>query len=226
MAAPANDDDAGRSPPRPPRGPRAGGRALTIALGTMFLLLVALLARGPRRHPRQPQPAPPVAAAAGSQAKPPAEQRLDRALAELESMPELDDERAKAVLSAIASAERSDAGMLLPDGAVPPPLPSSAPRAARFGVVVVRYRGAQLAPLDAPPRRDAYAKALALREIALKDFAGAVKLGDPGSTIDVGGVRRGDLEPAIEYLLFVLPKGEVSEVVDAPRGYWIMRRID
>lgn len=192
----------------------------------MFLVLVAILARGPRRAPRLPPPAPPSAAAEGSEPKRPAEQRLDRALAELQSLPEFDDERAKAVLSAIASAERSDAGMLLPDGAVPPPLPSSAPRAARFGVVVVRYRGAQLAPIDAPPRRDAYAKALALREIALKDFAGAVKLGDPGSTIDVGSVRRGDLEPAIEYLLFVLPKGEVSEVVDAPRGYWIMRRID
>jgi hypothetical protein len=226
MAAPANDDDAGPSPPRPPKAQRNGGRSLTIALGTMFLVLVAVLARGPKRPPRLP-PAPPAAAVVeGSEPKRPAEQRLERAIAELESMPELDDERAKAVLSAIASAERSDAGMLLPDGALPPPLPSSAPKAARFGVVVVRYRGAQLAPLDAPPRRDALAKATALREIAQKDFAGAVKLGDPGSTMDVGSVRRGDLEPAIEYLLFVLPKGEVSEVVDAPRGYWIMRRID
>ncbi len=191
----------------------------------MFLVVLGVLARGPRRPPRSPAPAP-LAAAQGSEPKRPAEERLERAIAELQTMPELDDERAKAMLSAIASAERSDAGMLLPDGAVPPPLPSSAPRAARFGVVVVRYRGAQLAPLEAPQRREALARAIVLRELAVKDFAAAVRAGDPGSTIDVGSVRRGDLEPAIEYLLFVLPKGEVSEVVDAPRGYWIMRRVD
>jgi parvulin-like peptidyl-prolyl isomerase len=57
------------------------------------------------------------------------------------------------------------------------------------------------------------------------DFAAAVTKGDRGSTTDAGHVPLGVLEPAAEYLLFTLPKGEVlSEPVDTPRGYWILRR--
>jgi hypothetical protein len=39
-------------------------------------------------------------------------------------------------------------------------------------------------------------------------------------------VKRGILEPGIEYVLFTTPKGEVAEVVEAPRGYWVMKRLD
>jgi hypothetical protein len=40
-------------------------------------------------------------------------------------------------------------------------------------------------------------------------------------------MHRGILEPAVEYLLFTLPKGTVyAEPIDTPRGYWIVRRID
>ena len=36
---------------------------------------------------------------------------------------------------------------------------------------------------------------------------------------------RGTLEPAIEYQLFMLEKGEVAnQPIDTPKGYWIARR--
>jgi hypothetical protein len=225
MSPPVNDDEAAPRPPTPASPHTRSGRALTIALGTMFLIVLALLARGPRRPPRVPAgPSAPTTQA--SEPRPPSEERLERAIAGLRGLPELDDEHAKEMLSAIASAGPSDAGMLLTDGASPPTLGSSAPRAVRFAVVVVRYRGAQLAPQDAPARKDAFARALELRELAKKDFAAAVRLGDAGSSLDIGTVRKGDLEPGIEYELFTLPKGELSEVIDAPRGFWIMRRLE
>lgn len=225
MLPPAHDDDGAPRPRAPARAAPAGGRALTIALGALFVAALIVLGRGPRRAPR-PAPAPSAPAATASDGKLPPEERLERAIAELRALPELDDEQAKAMVSAMASAGPSDAGMLLADGAVPPPLASNAPKALRFGVVVVRYRGAQLAPPEAPHRLEALGRARTLREIAAKDFAAAVRAGDPGSSLDIGAVRRGDLEPGIEYELFSLPKGGLSEVVDAPRGFWIMRRID
>jgi hypothetical protein len=224
MASPANDDDAPRA--RPPATPGRSGRALTIALGAMFVVTLIILGRGPRRtpHPAAPSSAPPPLETASG--KLPPEERLERAIADLRALPELDDQEAREVLSAMASAGPNDAGLLLADGAVPPPLPPSAPKSVRFGVVVVRYRGAQLAPPEAPTRGEAIARARMLREMAAKDFATAVKAGDAGSANDIGTVRRGDLEPGIEYELFSLPKGGLSEVIDAPRGFWIMRRID
>ena len=44
---------------------------------------------------------------------------------------------------------------------------------------------------------------------------------------DAGHVPRDVLEPAVEYLLFTLPKKELCpEPIDTPRGYWIVRRND
>jgi hypothetical protein len=54
-----------------------------------------------------------------------------------------------------------------------------------------------------------------------------VTRGDRGSTANAGRIPRGVLEPAPEYVLFTLPKGEVSPTpVDTPRGYWVVRRND
>ena len=115
----------------------------------------------------------------------------------------------------------------LPDGRKVPPLPASAPKRVGFGVVVVAYQGAQGAPTEARSRDEAKRRAESLLADAKQDFKAAVAKGDRGSTSDAGHVPRDVLEPAVEYLLFTLPKGEVcAEPVDTPRGFWIVRRND
>jgi hypothetical protein len=226
MTAPADDDDGAPHRPRTRERTIPPERSLTIALGALFVLTVVLLVAKSPRKPPPPRTAATASASSTDPATPPAEDRLERAIAELRARPEFeDDEHAKEMLSAMASAGPSDAGMLLPDGAVPPALGPNDPKSVRFGVVLVRYRGAQLAPAESPLRAAALERAHSLRVLAKNDFAAAVTAGDPGSMKDIGTVQRGDLEPAIEYELFHLPVGEVSEVVDAPRGFWIMRRI-
>lgn len=105
-------------------------------------------------------------------------------------------------------------------------LPSGAPKVVRFGVVLIQYRGAQFAPEDAPYKPDALQRARKLAEVARKDFKAAVKQGDAGSVEDAGRMRRDILEPGLEYELFTLAPGAVSEPIDTPRGYWVVRRID
>ena len=121
----------------------------------------------------------------------------------------------------------SDGFDLLPDGRKAPPLPDSAPQQVSFGVVQFAYSGAQFAPANARTKEQAKQKALLSIEEAKRDFSAAVAKGDPGSAADKGRVPRGILEPAAEYVLFSLTKGEVSsEPVDTPRGYWVVRRIN
>jgi hypothetical protein len=116
---------------------------------------------------------------------------------------------------------------LLPDGGKVPPLPDSAPQTVTFGVVQFTYDGAQFANKGSRPKDQAKQKAQGVLELAQKDFSAAVAKGDRGSTSNLGRISRGILEPAVEYLLFTLPKGAVhTEPVDTPRGYWIIRRID
>jgi hypothetical protein len=115
----------------------------------------------------------------------------------------------------------------MPDGTPVPELPAAAPKTVKFGVVLVTYRGAQLAPDTAPPRAEAQNKAKTLLDEAQKDFAAAVKKGDRGSQVDAGRIPRGILEPAVEYVLFSIPKGAVHpEPIDTPRGFWILKRIE
>jgi parvulin-like peptidyl-prolyl isomerase len=105
-------------------------------------------------------------------------------------------------------------------------LPSGSPKTVRFGVILVQYRGAEFAPPTARPKQEAIALARTLAEAANTDFKAQVGLGDPGSMEDAGRIPRGVLEPAVEYALFMLPRGSVSEPIDTPRGFWIVRRIE
>lgn len=105
-------------------------------------------------------------------------------------------------------------------------LPANAPRSIRFGVVLVKYRGAEMAGDIDRPRADALAIARAVADLAKKDFKEAVKHGDAGSTADAGRVSRGILEPALENELFLLAPGAVTGPLDTPRGYWIARRLE
>jgi hypothetical protein len=122
------------------------------------------------------------------------------------------------------------AGVLLADGTTVPPLPVTAPRQVRFGVVLVSYAGAQPSVAGGRPavRSKGDAKNLAdrLRVTAEQDFHAAVQQGDAGSADDVGRVKLGILELAPEYVLFTLPVGAVGMPVDTPRGYWIVKRLE
>jgi parvulin-like peptidyl-prolyl isomerase len=61
---------------------------------------------------------------------------------------------------------------------------------------------------------------------AKTDFKAAVAKGDKGSQDNLGRIPRGFLEPAPEYVLFSLGKGEIGGPIDTPRGYWIVQRIE
>ncbi len=118
-------------------------------------------------------------------------------------------------------------GFHLADGTPVPPLAKGAPRHVRFGVVLVSYEGAEGAPeKGARSRSDALALAEKLAQEAKADFHATVQRGDTGSTEDVGEVTRGVLEPGPEAVLFALSVGGVSGVVDTPRGFWIVKRLE
>jgi hypothetical protein len=121
---------------------------------------------------------------------------------------------------------RSDAGGTLLSGEAPPGLAADAPKSVVFGVILVQYKGAQGAPANARSREDALTLAKQLAEDAKTDFKAAVAKGDKGSMENAGRMPRGMLEPAPEYVLFSLAKEGVSDPVDTPRGFWIVRRID
>ena len=107
-------------------------------------------------------------------------------------------------------------------------LPSlaDAPKAVRFGVILVKYAGAQLAKKDTRSKKAAAKLADELAKQAQSDFEAAVKKGDKGSTANAGRMFRGLLESDAEYALFSLEKGAVSKPVDTPRGFWILKRLE
>lgn len=195
----------------------AASRALSIALGLGAVgLAVALTWRGAsRRHP--PKLTKVEATDAGAGLVP---YDLDAALGSLGLDLDLD-------ASAAPRAHRDGgAGFTMSDGRPPPPLPLDAPRAVRFGVVLVTYAGAEDAPRGARSKKDALELAAKLEATARTDFHAAVRRGDDGSSDDVGAMQTGVLEPATEYVLFTLPVGGVSNPVDTPRGYSIIKRIE
>ena len=201
-------------------------RTASIAIGAAFLAGFAVFVlRGPRRStpvdvaPPSAAPAPPTPGSDSPEGK------LDHAISELQALPPLDNPGTSKLLEALENVEPTNIGRKMPDGSDPPPLPKTAPRRVRFGLVLVRYQGAQLAPSFAPSKDEALRRAQLLAQVAKDDFAAAVKSGDVGYTTDIGTVKRGILEPAIEYTLFTLPVGWVSAVVDMPLGFWVMKRL-
>lgn len=106
------------------------------------------------------------------------------------------------------------------------PALTDAPKSVRFGVVLVQYAGAQGAPEDARSKEEARALADELATLAKEDFSAAVDKGDKGSVKNAGRMFRGILEREADYALFSLGEGEVSGVVDTPRGFWIVKRSD
>jgi hypothetical protein len=105
-------------------------------------------------------------------------------------------------------------------------LPAGSPKTVRFGVILIQYRGAQMASPVARSKDEARAMAHALADAAKVDWKAQVPKGDPGSMEDAGRIPRGILEPAAEYALFTMTPGSVSEPIDTPRGFWIARRIE
>jgi len=113
-----------------------------------------------------------------------------------------------------------------PDGRLVPPLPDGSPKHVRLGIVLMAFAGAQGAPPNARPKREAADLATKLAQDAKTDFHAAVIRGDSGSSDDVGRLPRGILEPSVEYMVFTLPVGAVSEPIETPRGYWIAKRTE
>jgi len=116
-------------------------------------------------------------------------------------------------------------GFALLSGEKPPMLEADAPRRVKFGVVLVRYRGAQRASLSSRSKTEALKLAKSLAELAKSDFEQAVTKGDEGSATALGWMPEGVIEPAPNYVLFSTPPGEVGGPVDTPTGYWIVKNI-
>jgi len=188
-------------------------RSQTIALGLLVLVAIAIAILAQRSSGQKA-----ARAVASASAKPVA------SAAPVASAPA----SSAAPLEVLPEPEGTYTGFdVLPDGTKAPKLPESAPSSVTFGVIVYAYEGAELAPKGARTKDQALAKAKAAIEEAKRDFHAAVAKGDRGSSAHLGRMPKGMLEPAADYMLFSLPKGEVTAApVDTPRGYWIMRRID
>jgi hypothetical protein len=105
-------------------------------------------------------------------------------------------------------------------------MPSGAPRSVRLGVVLVQFAGAEGASNSARAKPDALKHALELAEQAKTDWKGAVKAGDTGSSDDIGRIPRGVLDHTTELVVFSLEKDGISEPLETPKGYWIVRRVE
>jgi PPIC-type PPIASE domain len=113
-----------------------------------------------------------------------------------------------------------------PDGRLVPPLPPGAPKRVRLGIVLIAFAGAEGAPPGAHAKKDALEVATKLASDAKTDFHGAVMRGDIGSGEDIGHIPRGILEPSVEYMVFTLPVGSVSDPIETPKGYWVAKRLE
>ncbi len=105
-------------------------------------------------------------------------------------------------------------------------MPSGAPRSVRLGVVLVQFAGAEGASSSARAKPDALKHALELADQARTDWKGAVKAGDVGSSDDIGRIPRGVLDHNTELVVFSLEKDGISEPLETPKGYWIVRRVE
>lgn len=117
-------------------------------------------------------------------------------------------------------------GAFLLSGERPPVLPATAPKQLTWGVALVTYKDAQNAAPDARSRDAALKLAQEIAELAKTDFKAAVGKADKGSLENAGMLPRGVVEPAPEYVLFSLKKGETGGPVETPTGFWVVKRID
>jgi PPIC-type PPIASE domain len=199
-------------------------RASSIALSLAAVALSCLLAF--RAAPSLASSAPPAASAPDSGildsgAAPTADSTLDADAASFFALHE------PTPVEPVELPEVPEGGVHLADGTPVAPLGRGAPRHVRFGVVLVTYEGAEGAPeKGARHKSDALSLATRLGDEARQDFHATVQRGDSGSTDDVGEVERGVLEPAPEAVLFALPVGGVSGVIDTPKGFWIVKRLE
>jgi len=193
-------------------------RWLSILLGAGVLALAVVLAFFSTPKHRAVAPAPSASAEEASSAAITSAASIDAGALDLAAV---------ALADPVADrATGSGPGYKMMDGSPVPPVPQHSPREVQFGVVLVTYAGAENAPKNARSKADALALAQKLDVDAKSDFRGAVQRGDNGSADNLGSMGRGVLEPAPEYALFSLPPGGVSDVVDTPRGFWIVRRIE
>ncbi len=143
----------------------------------------------------------------------------------------VDASAAAPVTSAATKDSDSDAGlslgMFFGDASAPlGAMPTGAPRTVKLGVVLVQFQGAEGASVTARSKKEALAYAQKLAGDAKADWKAAVKSGDPGSSEDIGRIPRGVLDPATEVAVFSLAPGEISGVLETPRGYWIVKRAE
>ncbi len=114
----------------------------------------------------------------------------------------------------------------MPDGSPVPALAADAPQRVKLGIALFRYEGSEAPPKSNRSKEEALKLAEGAVETAQSDFAAAVKSADRGSSENLGWIGRGILEPAVEYSVFSLKKGEVTPTpVDSPRGFWVAKRI-
>jgi hypothetical protein len=105
-------------------------------------------------------------------------------------------------------------------------MPTGAPRTVHIGVVLVQYVGAEGASNNARTKAEARTLAERLRDDAKADFKKAVRDGDSGSSEDIGRIPRGVLDPRTEIAVFSMTGGEISEILETPKGFWIVKRLD
>ena len=191
---------------RPTDGPQKWG---SVALGAVALLVAGWMTV----ESMSPQPVKAVAEA-GADASAPASTGSATATG-----PTI-------MLDASAAAIDLDAGLSLPAITFDAALPTTAPRSVKLGIVMVTYAGAEGAPPNARPKGQAKEVADGLLSMARADFHQAVSKGDTGSGDDLGRFPRGILDPSVEATVFSLGPNDVSEVVETPRGYWIVKRLD
>jgi parvulin-like peptidyl-prolyl isomerase len=96
----------------------------------------------------------------------------------------------------------------------------------KLGVVLVQFAGAEGATSGARAKPDAFKRAQELAEQARTDWKATVKAGDTGSSEDIGRMPRGVLDRATEVAVFSLGAGDISEPLETPRGYWVVKRLE
>jgi hypothetical protein len=115
---------------------------------------------------------------------------------------------------------------LMPDGSAVPALPEGAPTEVKLGIAIFRYQGAQSPPESRRTKKEAEELAKKAIAAAQSEFLEAVKLGDLGSHENIGWIKQGVLEKAVEYAVFTTDKESLGKApIDTPRGYWVIKRL-